>query len=82
MIPAADASHQAGLQPWRMGGADYLEALRRAESTSTAPAHDTAESAHTPLDPSLADAFRADRRIVHEELIVDDLLAAMTTHLG
>lgn len=70
--------HQAGLEPWRMGGADYVAALDRADETSTALAHDTAECVDTPWDPSLADAFRSDRRIVHEELIVDDLLAAMT----
>lgn len=77
-IAICNRMHQAGLEPWRMGGPDYLAALRRADETSTALAHDTADCVDTPWGPSLADAFRADRRIVHEELIVDDLLAAMT----
>lgn len=77
-IAICSRMHQAGLEPWRMGGRDYLAALRRADETSTDLAHDTAECVDTPWDPSLADAFRADRRIVHEELIVGDLLAAMT----
>lgn len=32
-----------------------------------------------PWDPTLADAFRSHRRIVHEELIIDDLLTAMAS---
>lgn len=77
-IAICNRMHQGGLAPWRMGGADYLAALRRADATTTVLARDTAECVDTPWDPSLAGAFRADRRIVHEELIVDDLLAAMT----
>lgn len=71
--------HRAGLEPWRMGGADYLRALCRADDTGTALAHDPAECVDTPWDPTLADAFRSHRRIVHEELIVDDLLTAMAS---
>jgi uncharacterized protein (TIGR02679 family) len=77
-IAICNRMHLAGLEPWRMGGADYRSALRRADETSTALARDAAECIDTPWDASLADAFRSDRRIVHEELIVDDLLAAMT----
>jgi uncharacterized protein (TIGR02679 family) len=67
----------AGVRPWRMDAADYGTALAHAEATDLALDVDTRECVDTPWDPELAGAFRADGRIIHEELLTDELLAAM-----
>jgi uncharacterized protein (TIGR02679 family) len=67
----------AGVRPWRMTAADYGAALAHAEATDLALDVDTRDCADTPWDPELACAFRTDGRILHEELLADELLAAM-----
>jgi len=71
--------HAAGVRPWRMAAADYAAALAQAEATDLALDVDTRDCADTPWDPELARAFRTDGRIIHEELLADELLAAMAT---
>ncbi|MDA8274879.1 MAG: TIGR02679 family protein [Actinomycetota bacterium] len=71
--------HTAGVRPWRITAADYAAALARAEAAGLELDVDTRECVDTPWDPELADAFRTDGRIVHEELLADELLAAMAT---
>lgn len=63
--------HQNGLEPFRMGAADYLAAMESAEAPlpkANRPARPT------PWDPDLQAAFNRHRRIVHEELLLDDIL--------
>jgi uncharacterized protein (TIGR02679 family) len=67
----------AGVRPWRMTAADYGAALAHAEATDLALDVDTRDCTDTPWDPELACAFRTDGRIIHEELLADELLAAM-----
>jgi uncharacterized protein (TIGR02679 family) len=69
--------HAAGIRPWRMTAADYTAALAHAEATGLALDVDTRDCVDTPWDRGLAASFRADGRIVHEELLTDQLLAAM-----
>jgi uncharacterized protein (TIGR02679 family) len=69
--------HVSGIEPWLMGGADYASALHYADAAGVTLEHDPHDCVDTPWDPTLAAAFRADRRIVHEELIVDQLLTAI-----
>ena len=69
--------HAAGVRPWRMTAADYTAALAHAEIARVTLDIDTRDCVDTPWDPALAAAFRADGRIVHEELLADQLLAAM-----
>jgi uncharacterized protein (TIGR02679 family) len=60
-------------QPWRMDASDYLavvgDAVVTIDPATTIPA--------TPWDPALADAVREHRRVVFEEQVLDDLLAAL-----
>ncbi len=67
----------AGVPPWRMAAPDYTAALAHADTAGLALDIDTRDCVDTPWDPELAAAFRADGRIVHEELLADQLLAAM-----
>lgn len=71
--------HAAGVRPWRMTAAHYGAALAHAEASDLALDVDTRDCVDTPWDPELARAFRTDGRIVHEELLADELLAAMAT---
>jgi uncharacterized protein (TIGR02679 family) len=69
--------HAAGVRPWRMTAPDYAAAVAHAEAAGLALDVDTRDCVDTPWDPELATAFRADGRIVHEELLADRLLTAM-----
>ena len=69
--------HTAGIRPWRMTAPDYSAALAHADAAGLALDIDTRDCVDTPWDSELAAAFRADGRIVHEELLADQLLAAM-----
>jgi len=68
--------HAAGVTPWRMAADDYRSALAHAETLGTPLDRDARECPPTPWDDALAVAFNADRRIVHEELLLDDILSA------
>lgn len=76
-IAIAARMHAAGVLPWRMTAPDYAAAVADAEAAGLALDVDTRDCVDTPWDPELATAFRADGRIVHEELLADRLLTAM-----
>ncbi len=68
----------AGVEPWRMTAADYRAALAAADASGVLlPLDDTAPPP-TPWDPELADVFAAERRIVHEERLIAELIATPT----
>jgi uncharacterized protein (TIGR02679 family) len=60
-----------GVAPWRFGAADYLEAEGRAGARAL-----LAGPAISPVwDAALGEAMRARGRAVHEEAVIDDLVA-------
>lgn len=65
---AADVITNLGARPWRMGAADYLNAL------TTAPGFDPAAVPVTAWDTALGEAMRREATAVYEEAVVDDLL--------
>ena len=64
-----------GCRPWRFGAGDYVEALARFAPTiaELAPLGPTPTEAS--WDPALSDEMARAGRAVHEELVLDDLLA-------
>lgn len=71
--------HAAGIAPWRMAADDYQKALDRSVMAGIPLDRDPHACGPTPWDNGLGAVFNADRRVVHEELLVDDLLAATQT---
>lgn len=70
--------HALGVLPWRMGADDYREALAVADADGvTLPVEDVAPGP-TPWDPSLREVFDGERRILHEERVLDALLDELT----
>jgi len=67
--------HRLGLVPWRMDRASYYEALVSADMDGARVPTDPHRAPPTPWDPPLQDAFDHDRRIVHEERLLDLLLS-------
>ncbi|WP_419862698.1 TIGR02679 family protein [Candidatus Poriferisodalis sp.] len=63
-----------GCTPWMMSAADYLEAIERAETQGVQLPHDCSDAGPTPWDPVLEADFDERRCIVHEELVVADVL--------
>ena len=66
-----------GAVPWRFGVAGYLEAIGR-RPTLALPS----PVGVTPWDPRLADAMNEHRLAVHEEALVDSLLADVAGRAG
>ena len=66
-----------GAQPWRLGRADYCEAVERLPSDRRLILTGRAEA--TPWDSELSPAMRTANLAVHEEAIVDLLLADLTS---
>ena len=66
--------HALGLVPWRMDVEDYLRAIDRAERTGTPLPIERRPSPITPWSPALREAFDLHRKVVHEELLLDELL--------
>jgi uncharacterized protein (TIGR02679 family) len=64
-----------GLVPWRMTEADYRAAVEQAEREGVALPPETRPCGLTPWDPGLAQAMNELASIVHEERLLDDLLA-------
>ncbi len=62
-----------GAQPWRLGCADYYEAVERLPAGRHLVL--TGRAGATPRDSELGPAMRAANVAVHEEAIVDLLLA-------
>lgn len=63
-----------GLVPWRMQVEHYLQALDAAEKAGTPLPTERRDVPATPWSPSLREAFHERRKIVHEELLLDELL--------
>ncbi len=65
---------ERGCKPWRMNAHDYQRALRTAASIGLdLPSNETL-CADTPWDPQLQIDMNTQSLVVHEELIVDELL--------
>lgn len=60
--------------PWMMAAADYLEAVERAAAQGVPLPHDSDSAGPTPWDPALEAEFDGRRCVVHEELVVAEVL--------
>lgn len=63
-----------GCTPWMMSTLDYLEAVERAGTQGVPLPHDSASAGSTPWDPALEAEFDGRRCVVHEELVVAEVL--------
>lgn len=70
----ADRAAGLGCQPWRMGAADYRDAVQHAEHRAVELPRDPAPAPATPWDLELATEFDRRRAVVHEERVMDELL--------
>jgi uncharacterized protein (TIGR02679 family) len=68
--------HRLGLRPYRMDRAAYEAALAEADDQGLRLPVDAHPAPPTPWDPGLQAAFDRDRRVVHEERLLDSLLDA------
>jgi uncharacterized protein (TIGR02679 family) len=75
-LAMAGRARDAGCEPFRMSAAGYLDALAEASTAGVALPRDSAAVPRTPWDPALAIAFDEHRAVVHEERVMDDVLAA------
>lgn len=66
-------AERCGTQPWRMGAADFRDALT---AETVEPADLAVEVPATPWDPALQAALHASGRWVYEEQVRDELLTA------
>ncbi len=64
----------AGAVPWRMTAGDYRAALADADAQGVDLPVESRRPGSTPWDPSLHAVFDHERRIVHEERLLPDLL--------
>ena len=64
-----------GLRPWHMNVEDYGRAVASAHADGVDLPIDKDDPGPTPWDDGLRDTFRACRRVVHEERLLDELLA-------
>lgn len=74
--------HERGCDPWMMGAQDYLSAARHAQDEGIGLPRDARACGPTPWAPELEAEFTARRSIVHEELVVDELLASFGAHVA
>jgi uncharacterized protein (TIGR02679 family) len=72
-VAIAGRLYAAGVQPWRMGAADYRAAVTQLPEGSRLPL--AGSPAATGWDPALAEAMRRAQVAVHEESLLDVLLA-------
>lgn len=70
----------AGCTVWRMGRSDYLAALAAAARDGVILPVDDGPAPATPWDPALAAEFDRRRAVVHEERVMDALLAEHGDH--
>jgi uncharacterized protein (TIGR02679 family) len=63
-----------GLRPWRMNAFDYLAALEAADADGADLPVDLRAPGPTSWDPSLQSVFDRERRIVHQERLLPELL--------
>jgi uncharacterized protein (TIGR02679 family) len=75
-LALAGRARDAGCEPFRMSAPEYYDALVQASAAGVELPRDPPPSPPTPWDPDLARAFNEHRAIVHEERVMDDVLAA------
>jgi len=75
-LAMAGRARDAGCEPFRMSAEDYLSALAEASAAGVELPRDSAAAPRTPWDPALAIAFDEHRAVVHQERVMDDVLAA------
>lgn len=63
-----------GLVPWQMTAGDYLAALSTADAEGAVLPTESEVPGRTPWDPSLREVFERERRIVHQERLIHELL--------
>lgn len=63
-----------GLAPWRMSAAEYRAALAAADAEGAVLPRELHAPGPTPWDPALQEVFDRERRIVHEERLLSDLI--------
>lgn len=66
--------HEGGCTPWRMGARHYRAAIRRADERGVRLETNDRPCGAAPWDPDLEGAFERCRLIVHEELVLDEML--------
>ena len=64
-----------GLRPWHMDVCDYERAVGSAVAAEVDLPMDRADPGSTPWDEPLREVFRTSMRVVHEERLLDELLA-------
>ena len=64
-----------GLRPWRMNAADYVSALAAADAEGAALPTEPLAPGPTPWDTALREVFAGERRIVHQERLLGELIA-------
>jgi len=63
-----------GLRPWRMNSSDYCDALAAADAEDAELPLDSHPAGPTSWDPGLRSVFEGERRIVHQERLLPDLI--------
>lgn len=63
-----------GLRPWRMNASDYCDALEAADAEGADLPLDMHPAGPTSWDPGLRGVFEWERRIVHQERLLPDLI--------
>lgn len=71
-------SERFGCEPWMMDAVDYESAVSRAVRTGVRLAQSDKKCGATPWDPRLKKAFGRQRLVVHEEFVLDEVLAAFS----
>jgi uncharacterized protein (TIGR02679 family) len=66
--------HARGLTPWRMTASDYLTALDDADAAGVQLPIDSTPCGPTPWDPDLQEVFEQQRRVVHEERLLERIV--------
>ena len=67
--------HDFGCRPWMMDASDYRNAIRAAAENSVSLETESKKCGPTPWDPALEAVFDAQRLVVHEEFVLDDVLS-------
>lgn len=68
---------ELGCTPWHMDAVDYLQALKIAADNALQLPLDASETGATPWDPRLQYEMNLKKSIVHEELLLDDILRTL-----
>ncbi|MBV8995675.1 MAG: DUF2399 domain-containing protein [Pseudonocardiales bacterium] len=75
-LTMAARAHTAGCAPFQMSARHYRDALAAAAAVGVDLPRDLAPAPATPWDPDLANLFEDRRLVVHQERVMDEVLAA------